>query len=540
MMEALYSWRGARSSGVAKGSVCNDGVKMSCVSNWSSSQKVEGRVRDVRSWQNNVHCVLAELVLGETSQQSKDVRQGKDCSGNLSDCIWKLVHGSDEQLQLGTVERFGPDWQNEVSNNMAQLQPTNQVESLKLAEVITARVQQDSAAYRQRLRNGLEKFTGNQSHRPSKDCESVIVAIQDSFRKYESGPERLASVELTAAMLSSFKQSYCSNLTEPASLTKENRELLETLIVLGSASENSKHRELVMDILKVAFDSADKVHNFRDLTEWLLPLGQWIRVMLGWKDLLKETVVRDNIERKLKLVDSIRSELDLAGWERQLTEWVAQAGPGEQRLKAANLISHTIKVGVGYTVTRHGDTTDVYPSSMDKELKIVDLSRLKLKSLPSAIGLMKGVRKLSLYRNQLASLPASLALLTDLECITLHQNNLKRLPESIESLINLRFLKVSDNQLEMLPEWLGSLPMLSCLCIFDNNFRKSPNVIGSLPKLRELLIDRRDLRMIKKSVELPPNLEIRCFESAFCEILNEVALRFRSFVDLLWKPKVCL
>ncbi|GAB2293267.1 hypothetical protein Dimus_027472 [Dionaea muscipula] len=100
-------------------------------------------------------------------------------------------------------------------------------------------------------------------------------------------------------------------------------------------------------------------------------------------------------------------------------------------------------------------------------LRVLDLCRLNIESLPSSIGDLVHLRYLDLSLTEIKGLPASITKLQNLQTLKLHQCFLEILPMDIRKLINLRHLSVSDcNSLTCMPAGIGTLTNLHKLDYF--------------------------------------------------------------------------
>jgi Leucine-rich repeat (LRR) protein len=87
----------------------------------------------------------------------------------------------------------------------------------------------------------------------------------------------------------------------------------------------------------------------------------------------------------------------------------------------------------------------------------LDLSDLKLSTLPEAIGQLAALTKLWLRRNQLKALPPEIGQLTALKEFSAAQNQLKELPDIFGAFRDLRKLWLDQNQIKELPKSVGQL-----------------------------------------------------------------------------------
>ncbi|XSG75052.1 leucine-rich repeat domain-containing protein [Herpetosiphon llansteffanensis] len=134
----------------------------------------------------------------------------------------------------------------------------------------------------------------------------------------------------------------------------------------------------------------------------------------------------------------------------------------------------------------------------------LDLSSLKITTLPETIGELTYLEHLDLSRNRLQQLPPELAKLTKLRTLDLNYNDeieglepwigqlssleelhirelsVSELPESMALLHQVQTLDISDTALIELPRWLGELPTLQTLNISGLTIAEIPVWFTSL------------------------------------------------------------
>ncbi len=115
---------------------------------------------------------------------------------------------------------------------------------------------------------------------------------------------------------------------------------------------------------------------------------------------------------------------------------------------------------------------------------ILDLSRDKLKTVPTDVFKLSKLQVLNLSHNNLKQLPAEIGLLTNLQQLNLSNNNLKELPTSIGDLINLTYLGLNRNLIEALPAEMGKLKSLEVLEMWDNELSIVPGEVKGMYSLK--------------------------------------------------------
>jgi hypothetical protein len=108
------------------------------------------------------------------------------------------------------------------------------------------------------------------------------------------------------------------------------------------------------------------------------------------------------------------------------------------------------------------------------ELRILNCELCCLKDLPDSIGGLKRLRELKLSHNSLRRLPESIGNLNQLSSLNLTSNTLPNLPESVGELHLLRLLYLAGNPLTSLPDSLSNLSALEVITLRENCFAAPP------------------------------------------------------------------
>jgi internalin A len=135
-----------------------------------------------------------------------------------------------------------------------------------------------------------------------------------------------------------------------------------------------------------------------------------------------------------------------------------------------------------------------------KSVSRLDLSILRLHTLPESIGHLSQLKELYLFFNSIASLPKSIGQLTQLQVLDLGGNSLASLPEALGHLRELRRLDLSQNKLTSLPQSIGRLTQLEELYLDNNRLTSLPEAIKQLRSLKELYLQGNE------DLGLPPEV----------------------------------
>jgi hypothetical protein len=133
-----------------------------------------------------------------------------------------------------------------------------------------------------------------------------------------------------------------------------------------------------------------------------------------------------------------------------------------------------------------------------KFLRMLDLSRRNLDSVPSSIGELKHLRHLDLSGNRkMKKLPDSITSLHNLQTLGLSAcNSLQELPRDIKKLVNLRHLKIGGcYKLTYMPRGLGQLNNLRMLTSFVVHLGSHSSHCADLRELNGLIQLRGSLRI---------------------------------------------
>jgi len=111
----------------------------------------------------------------------------------------------------------------------------------------------------------------------------------------------------------------------------------------------------------------------------------------------------------------------------------------------------------------------VFQEALEAEVTTVDLSKNKLKEVPSGLKrLTHHITELNLSCNALSQLPLELGLCQNMQYLDLQKNLLVDLPQSFECLTRLRELVIAFNKFTELPDCVYRLPGLEILIAHDN------------------------------------------------------------------------
>ncbi len=130
----------------------------------------------------------------------------------------------------------------------------------------------------------------------------------------------------------------------------------------------------------------------------------------------------------------------------------------------------------------------------------LDLSGLKLLSLPKEIGQLRQLKKLYLNDNQLNTMTSEIGRLTQLQEIYLNNNKLATLPKNFVNLKQLRRLEINNNILTNFPKCIRYLNHLQELHLSKNKINGLPNYIIQLTQLEKLSLAYNNIRKLPSNI----------------------------------------
>ncbi|CAO2819547.1 unnamed protein product [Amaranthus hypochondriacus] len=152
-------------------------------------------------------------------------------------------------------------------------------------------------------------------------------------------------------------------------------------------------------------------------------------------------------------------------------------------------------------------------------LRVLDLHRLGLKTVPDSIGNLIHLRYLNLSETQIKELPSSITKLLNLQTLNLYGCwKLQVLPTGIRKLKNLRSLDIGHcNNLKEMPSGIGKLTLLQKLPRFVSNYQKSHQ--AKLSELKQL----NNLRG-KLHIAIKGNMRNPTFEATEANLISKQGL----------------
>lgn len=125
-------------------------------------------------------------------------------------------------------------------------------------------------------------------------------------------------------------------------------------------------------------------------------------------------------------------------------------------------------------------------SHMESVASEIDVSHNCITALPSFICQFNRIAYLNLSSNRLTDLPSEVGVLSTLRELNIANNRFAAMPDGVYKLMGLEILLARDNQIEKIDAsetGLGALPRLATLDLANNNIDHVPPTLGNLKKI---------------------------------------------------------
>jgi Leucine-rich repeat (LRR) protein len=126
-----------------------------------------------------------------------------------------------------------------------------------------------------------------------------------------------------------------------------------------------------------------------------------------------------------------------------------------------------------------------------------------MKFLPSQIGLLQNLQKLSLTHSGIKIVSPSIGLLQNLKILNLEHNLLETLPTQIGLMKNLQEIFLGYNLLTSIPSEMGNLYNLQTLGLSGNKLKTLPTELGKPITLKEIFIREMDIIVPDEIYQIP-------------------------------------
>lgn len=170
-------------------------------------------------------------------------------------------------------------------------------------------------------------------------------------------------------------------------------------------------------------------------------------------------------------------------------------------------------------------------------LKILNLTKNSLTSLPKELGKIRTLEELYLAGNKLQSLPKELGNLTSLRRFFINHNGLTSVPKELGKLSSLEVFSLGPNPLKSIPEELGALSSLKELWIDGSEIVSLPKTIAQWKSLEKLHADSAKLQSLPEEIGSLSSLRyLSVTENSIKSLPQAITKLFLEVFDLRKNP----
>lgn len=149
----------------------------------------------------------------------------------------------------------------------------------------------------------------------------------------------------------------------------------------------------------------------------------------------------------------------------------------------------------------------------------LDLSRKRLRDLPTELKRLEDLRYLLVNRNRLDRFPDWLADMTDLKAVVADHNRFIDFPEVLLRMPHLTQISMGDNELQGIPLDIDLIADLEVLSLWSNLLASFPASLGNLSQLQILDLLHNEMTVEEQDMltALLPDVQLNFSEPCDCD-----------------------
>ena len=162
----------------------------------------------------------------------------------------------------------------------------------------------------------------------------------------------------------------------------------------------------------------------------------------------------------------------------------------------------------------------------------LDVSYTGIKSLPPTVAYLTSLQKLYFGFSEATSLPKEIFQITSLQVLYINNTNISTIPEEIGRLSSLKMIHAINTEISSLPKSIGQLTSLEILELGDTCISEIPSEIRQIKSLRALSLNNTEITKLPEWIGDLPNLE--CLDLSglkLSRIPKSLAMRGLPFVS---------
>ena len=168
-----------------------------------------------------------------------------------------------------------------------------------------------------------------------------------------------------------------------------------------------------------------------------------------------------------------------------------------------------------------------------RTIEVLNLNCNKISTFPYQFAALRSLKELHLGNNHLEFLPAQVCTSVKLEVLELNRNLIETLPYCVSHLCNLRRLNLAFNNIRSLPPSMHYLKYLEYLNMEGNGLENIPEAVFTLCSLKVLVLSDNDIESIPTSLDKLVHLKELYLDDNRLSDLPAALLQFLSELEIL-------
>ncbi len=142
-----------------------------------------------------------------------------------------------------------------------------------------------------------------------------------------------------------------------------------------------------------------------------------------------------------------------------------------------------------------------------KTLNIENEYKRKIKIIPSSLGKLDKLKKITFSDNIITTLPQSFFYLKSLQYLNLDNNKIKDIPKSLEGLKSIEAISLMNNPIHTIPNQVCKLSKLQSIVLENTKIKDLPKCLGHLTNLEWINVSGTQLTEFPIEILNAPKLE---------------------------------
>lgn len=257
-----------------------------------------------------------------------------------------------------------------------------------------------------------------------------------------------------------------------------------------------------------------------------------------WANKVQEIVLPSTLKRNYLFQQSLSPVSSYTVYDANNTHELSKPNTVYMNMCRKTVLKLVRQEKYPYSVNNHAST--LYCTSLAHKsirtmtwIKTLDLSHLRLDSIPIEVTNMTWLEHLVLSYNVLVTIPDRIANLVNLVMLICRNNFIEKLPEALFTINRLTNIDLRNNCIEVIPHYIKYLTNLRTLNLSNNRIGYIPREIKYVTTLERLLLETNGIATIPDAVCSLPELRVLDLDN------NKITYLYPPLIDKLERmPKI--